>query len=98
MSISTVRVATVSQFLTFYRKANCCRIIRAALLLYNSFEELADFAALMAIGKPGEGECSAIVAVQKHNLALAIDDKAAGKKESAFHPAIQLLDTAELHS
>jgi hypothetical protein len=59
-------------------------------------EELELFAELSASGRLGAGECSAMAVAVCRKLPLAIDDKAARKRASAFNPAVKVLDTETL--
>lgn len=59
-------------------------------------EELDLFAELTASGRLGAGECSALAVAVCQKLPVALDDKAARKRASAFNPKIMLLDTENL--
>ena len=58
--------------------------------------ELEVFAELTASGRLGAGECSAIAFAVCRQLPLAMDDKAARKRASAFNPKMKLLATETL--
>jgi len=62
----------------------------------NGPEELELFGELSAPGRLGAGECSAIAVAVCQKRALAIDDKAARRRASAFNPKVKLLNTEAL--
>lgn len=59
-------------------------------------EELELFAELSASGRLGAGECSAMAVAVCKKRPLAIDDKAARRRASAFNPKVKLLNTETL--